>query len=86
MTVDALKASKLGKIIVKLVKEPPAPGERRFSVIHSTLASNGDIHTSAPALKRACLSYHNLSEKPHVSNNCLFVIVLPQRSRTWRRI
>ncbi|KAG9317074.1 hypothetical protein JVU11DRAFT_1261 [Chiua virens] len=25
MTVDALKASKLGKIIVKLVKEPPAP-------------------------------------------------------------
>lgn len=27
MTVDALKASKLGKIVVKLVKEPPAPGE-----------------------------------------------------------
>lgn len=85
MTVDALKASKLGKIIVKLVKEPPAPGEHHFSVIHSTPASN-DIHTSAPALKRARLSYHNLSEKLHVSNNCLFVIVLPQRSRIWRRI
>lgn len=27
MTVDALKASKLGKIVVKLVKDPPAPGE-----------------------------------------------------------
>ena len=62
MTIDALKESKLGKIIVKLVKEPPAPGERRFSAIHSSPASNGDIHTSAPALKRAHLSYHNLSE------------------------
>lgn len=86
MTIDALKASKLGKIIVKLVKEPPAPGERRFSVIHSTLASDRDIHTSVPALKRGHLSYHNLREKLHVSNNRPFVIVLPQRSRIWRRI
>lgn len=85
MTIDALKASKLGKIIVKLVKEPPAPGERRFSVIHFTPVPDGDINTSAPALKSA-LSYHNLSENPHVSNKCLFVIVLPQRSRIWRRI
>jgi len=27
LTVNALKKSKLGKIVVKLVKEPPAPGE-----------------------------------------------------------
>lgn len=86
MTIDALKASKLGKIIVKLVKEPPAPGEHRFREIHSIPASNGDIHTSVPASKRALLSYHNLSEKHHVSNNCLFAIVWPQRSRIWRRI
>lgn len=83
MTIDALKASKLGKIIVKLVKEPPAPGERCLSV---TPASSGDVHMSVPALKRAHLSYHNLSENHHVSNNRLFVIVLPQRSRIWRRI
>lgn len=27
MTIDSLKASKLGKIVVKLVKDPPTPGE-----------------------------------------------------------
>lgn len=27
MTLDTLKASKLGKIVVKLVKEPRSPGE-----------------------------------------------------------
>ena len=86
MTVDALKASKLGKIIVKLVKEPPAPGEHRFSVIHSILASSGDLHTSAPALKRARLSYHNLSEKLMYLTIAGFVIVQPQRSRIWLRI
>lgn len=48
MTIDALKASKLGKIIVKLVKEPPAPGERRSSVIHFTPVSNGDIYIRLP--------------------------------------
>lgn len=31
MSVDALKASKLGKIIVKLVKDPPAPGMHDLS-------------------------------------------------------
>lgn len=27
LTIETLKASKLGKIVVKLTKDPPAPGE-----------------------------------------------------------
>jgi hypothetical protein len=30
MTVESLKTSKLGKIVVKLVKDPPTPGESPF--------------------------------------------------------
>lgn len=30
LTIDTLKTSKLGKIVVRLVKEPPAPGTRCF--------------------------------------------------------
>ena len=30
MTVDSLKVSKLGKLVVKLVKEPPSSGELIF--------------------------------------------------------
>jgi protein phosphatase 1 regulatory subunit 10 len=32
LTVDSLKASKLGKLVVRLVKEPPTPGE--FGLSH----------------------------------------------------
>ena len=31
MTVDSLKASKLGKLVVKVVKDPPTPGTWVFS-------------------------------------------------------
>lgn len=30
LTVETLKASKLGKLVVKLVKDPPSPGELTF--------------------------------------------------------
>ncbi|KAF8133494.1 hypothetical protein K438DRAFT_1884145 [Mycena galopus ATCC 62051] len=35
ITVESLKTSKLGKIVMKLVKDPPTPGESlSFFVVH----------------------------------------------------
>ena len=31
MTLESLKASKLGKVVVRLVKDPPAPGKSYLS-------------------------------------------------------
>lgn len=33
LTLETLKASKLGKLVVKLVKDPPSPGELIFPFI-----------------------------------------------------
>jgi len=40
MTVDSLKVSKLGKIIVRLVKDPPAPGKYNPSSMQYDTCSN----------------------------------------------
>jgi hypothetical protein len=55
MTVDALKASKLGKIIVKLVKEPPAPGEPRLCAVPSSLHPI-KIYVHFASASKACSS------------------------------
>lgn len=64
MTVDTLKASKLGKLVVKLVKDPPTPGELKLSDPCCTRCIEGHLpatpvitisivldHTSPVALK-----------------------------------
>lgn len=56
LTVETLKASKLGKLVVKLVKDPPSPGElmppftRLFSFI--LLGQNVSGYTAAPVERK----------------------------------
>ncbi|KIJ70622.1 hypothetical protein HYDPIDRAFT_122657 [Hydnomerulius pinastri MD-312] len=65
MSVDALKASKLGKIIVKLVKEPPAPAikdmasnlERKWRQMVESATKQGESNsTEDTKLKKRKLS------------------------------
>jgi hypothetical protein len=84
LSVESLKSSKLGKIIVKLVKEPPAPGERSVSQISTHAVSVRDSANRARSqpcnqclrvcrIITTCLSQRKL----HVSNSCL-ISVLPK--------
>ncbi|KAH0839546.1 hypothetical protein J3R83DRAFT_432 [Lanmaoa asiatica] len=68
MTVDALKASKLGKIIVKLVKEPPAPAikdmasnlERKWRLLVETATKQAESNPTEDAK----LKKRKLNEPP----------------------
>lgn len=59
MTVDSLKASKLGKIVVKLVKDPPTPGELAFLLLGRDYTRQTiSVSVIAPVeLKTSCHSH-----------------------------
>ena len=85
MTLDTLKASKLGKIVVKLVKEPRSPGEFCF-FLYVSLLSVGKIaccKLSKMRISSASFLYtidavrHVLQNK-HVSNATFLSLSLSQ--------
>ncbi|TFY60615.1 hypothetical protein EVJ58_g5042 [Rhodofomes roseus] len=73
MTLESLKASKLGKIIVKLVKDPPAPvssheESKRMDVDDDPKGKKRKAEAAstkaAPASKKAAISTSTTSSKP----------------------
>ena len=49
LSVDSLKTSKLGKIVIKLVKDSPTPGERAFHALNSLVSARDEmkLHSSS---------------------------------------
>ncbi|KAF8450984.1 hypothetical protein L210DRAFT_3470435 [Boletus edulis BED1] len=73
MTIDSLKASKLGKIIVKLVKEPPAPAikdmasnlERKWRLLVETATKQAESNpTEDVKIKKRKLSEPPAAKAP----------------------